>query len=164
MTHEDFLNRLKKVNSFYSDNKFIIIGRYIDMKSKILVRNKYGDYLIQPIVLLKGFNISIKSAIDKTKHWILRAKEVHGEVYDYSRINYITDYISLNIICRVHGEFNIRGSAHLSGQGCKKCYVKNLTSSKNIFIEKANIKHNNTFDYSLVNYVNNKINIKIICK
>ena len=32
------------------------------------------------------------------------------------------------------------------------------------FIEKANLVHNNKYDYSLVNYINNKTKIKIICK
>jgi len=31
------------------------------------------------------------------------------------------------------------------------------------FIEKANNKHNNYYDYSLTNYINNKIKVKIIC-
>ena len=36
--------------------------------------------------------------------------------------------------------------------------------NNNTFIKKANIVHNNKFDYSLVNYKNSKIKIKIICK
>ena len=32
------------------------------------------------------------------------------------------------------------------------------------FIEKANLVHNNKYDYSLVNYINNKTKVKIICK
>jgi very-short-patch-repair endonuclease len=33
-----------------------------------------------------------------------------------------------------------------------------------LFIEQCNIIHNNFYDYSLVNYINNKTKIKIICK
>lgn len=39
--------------------------------------------------------------------------------------------------------------------------MKKLTT--NIFIEKAVALHDNTYDYSSVNYVNNKTKIKIIC-
>lgn len=35
--------------------------------------------------------------------------------------------------------------------------------NKRIFIEKANIRHNNKYDYSLVNYVNSQTQIKIMC-
>ena len=32
------------------------------------------------------------------------------------------------------------------------------------FCNKSNIKHNNIYDYSLVNYINNRTKVKIICK
>jgi hypothetical protein len=39
---------------------------------------------------------------------------------------------------------------------------KKLTTEE--FIKKANIKHNNEYDYSVVEYIYNKIKIKIICR
>ncbi len=38
---------------------------------------------------------------------------------------------------------------------------KKLTTKE--FINKSNLKHNNLYDYSLVNYINNRIKVKIIC-
>lgn len=40
--------------------------------------------------------------------------------------------------------------------------MKRLTSEE--FIEKSNQIHNNKYDYSLVDYINNKIKVNIICK
>jgi hypothetical protein len=52
---------------------------------------------------------------------------------------------------------------HLSGQKCPKC-SKNYKYTKEMFIEKANIIHNNKYDYSLVEYKNINTDIIIICK
>lgn len=51
---------------------------------------------------------------------------------------------------------------------CKHCamlkFGKTLTSNTEQFIEKAQILHNNIYDYSKVNYVNCKTPVEIICK
>ena len=36
--------------------------------------------------------------------------------------------------------------------------------TKDIFIERSNLKHNNKYDYSLVEYKNNKEKVYILCK
>ena len=62
-----------------------------------------------------------------------------------------------------HGIFKQTPNDHLTGYGCYEC-GKLVTRSSNTteFIEKANTKHNQLYDYSLVDYKNNytKINIK----
>ena len=39
-----------------------------------------------------------------------------------------------------------------------------LKLTQQIFIEKANVKHNNRYDYSSSNYVNVRTKLHIICK
>jgi hypothetical protein len=58
---------------------------------------------------------------EKTETFIDKAKIVHGDKYDYSMCNYITNMNELTIICDVHGEFKQRGDNHLQGKGCVKC-------------------------------------------
>lgn len=103
-----------------------------------------------------------------TKDFILAAKLIHGEKYDYSQVNYITNNISVKIICPIHGEFNKAPTKHINAkQGCPKCGlnigVKKQTKSKTEFINEANKKHNNNYDYSLVNYINAKTKVQILC-
>jgi len=43
-----------------------------------------------------------KSAIEE---FIKRAREVHGNKYDYSKVNYVDSKTKVIIICPVHGEF-----------------------------------------------------------
>lgn len=75
----------------------------------------------------------------------------------------------VKIICKKHHhEFPIIPIGHLKGAGCPKC-SKNYTMTQLEFIEKAQQVHIDCtnqplFNYSLVNFVNNKTPIKILCK
>ena len=72
------------------------------------------------------------------------------------------DYIDVN--CKIHGEYKIRYD-HLKDYGCPKCLEvsKKIENRKN-FIERGNLKHNNLYDYSKVEYNTNKDLVEIICK
>ena len=102
-----------------------------------------------------------------TEEWIISARKVHGDKYDYSDVKYVKSNIKVCIICPEHGEFWQRPNNHTKGQGCPKCYAnktrKRLTSTKKEFIKKAREVHGNKYDYSKVEYVNNKTKVCIIC-
>lgn len=91
------------------------------------------------------------------------AKQVHGDKYDYSLVEYINDCTKVKIICKKHGIFEQTPNAHLSGKGCKFCSGNTLKSTKQ-FIEEAKQVHGNRYDYSLAKYNGSKKPIKIICK
>lgn len=96
-----------------------------------------------------------------TDEFIIRAKAVHGDNYDYSLTNYINSYTKVKIICPIHGGFEQRSGDHLKGKGCYKCGRIKKTTKK--FIDEAIITHGNKYDYSLVDYISAKIKVKIIC-
>ena len=51
-----------------------------------------------------------------------RAKIVHGEKYDYSKVNYRGVNKRVIIICPEHGEFDLRPKAHYDdNRGCPNC-------------------------------------------
>ena len=56
-----------------------------------------------------------------TEEFIKKAKKVHGNKYDYSKVNYINNHTNVTIICPEHGEFEQTPKGHLRGQGCPKC-------------------------------------------
>jgi len=101
------------------------------------------------------------------KTFIEKARKIHGDKYDYSRVNYIKNNIKVTIICQKHGEFEITPNAHLNGQGCKKCSVEHIHNlqrkSTEQFIEDAKNVHGNKYNYSKVNYINEKTNVTIVC-
>jgi very-short-patch-repair endonuclease len=100
---------------------------------------------------------------DKTKLFISKANQIHGERYDYYKVNYINAKTKVTIICSEHGEFQQTPSNHLSNYNCQKC-AKNYKLDTDSFIEKAKGIHNDKYDYSKVNYINADTQIIIICR
>ena len=76
---------------------------------------------------------------DIKTYFLTKAKEVHGDKYDYSKVE--LEYISQKvcIICPVHGEFWQIPNAHLQGVGCPQCgYRKQNCELKIAEILKSN--------------------------
>lgn len=95
---------------------------------------------------------------------IKKAKLVHGDRYDYSKMNYITDQKPVEIVCRIHGSFWQRIDVHLLCYGCKQCCKEELfKKNKQRFIDISNNLYDNKFDYSKVNYLGVKELVEIIC-
>ena len=88
---------------------------------------------------------------------------IHNDKYDYSLVDYINNKTKVRIICFEHGEFWQTPSKHISGQGCPKCANDKLRHTNETFIGRSNIIHNDKYDYSLVDYINNKTKVRIIC-
>jgi G:T-mismatch repair DNA endonuclease (very short patch repair protein) len=102
-----------------------------------------------------------------TDQFIELAIKVHGDKYDYSKVNYTTSLNKIIIICKVHDEFEQTPNAHLSKKGCMKCGFEStrkiLSSNKKQFISSAVKIHGNTYDYSKVDYITATTKVKIIC-
>lgn len=64
-----------------------------------------------------------------TNEFINKAKEVHGDRYNYSKIKYINANTKVCIICPEHGEFWQQAFIHTKGNGCPKCAGRNLTNN-----------------------------------
>ena len=56
-----------------------------------------------------------------TESFIAEAKEIYGDRYDYSTVEYKNRDHRVTIVCPVHGEFQVYAREHLDGKGCPKC-------------------------------------------
>lgn len=109
-----------------------------------------------------------------TEQFIEKAKMVHGDKYDYSLVEYKGSQINIKIKCNKCGNiFSQRPVDHINKKyGCNKCGRKNSArlkaemykKSTEQFVKEAVQLLGNVFDYSKVEYINNKTNIEIICK
>ena len=97
-----------------------------------------------------------------TKEFIDKAQSLHGERYDYSKVNYIAAIQDVIIICPEHGEFYQKPANHLSGRGCRKC-AGNAPLTFDEFIARANLIHGDIYDYSDVKFSNVEDKITIKC-
>lgn len=100
---------------------------------------------------------------DKTEVFVHKANQVHNNRYDYSESIFEHSQKDVKIICKIHGSFFQKPNNHLNGTGCMACSIDSRKSTKEDFIEKANRKYNNKFDYSLVNYIDRLTPVEIIC-
>lgn len=94
--------------------------------------------------------------------FIIESQKVHGNKYDYSKIEYVNNRTKICIICPEHGEFWQTPSKHLYGQGCPLC-SKTKKGSNKTFIKLAREIHEDKYDYSKVKYINNRTKVCIIC-
>ena len=97
-----------------------------------------------------------------TNEWIEKARKIHGNKYDYSKVKYKNQKEKVCIICPEHGEFWQNPNNHLNGKGCPYC-KGGAKLNNEIFIQKAILIHGDKYDYSKVNYVNNRTKVCIIC-
>lgn len=96
-----------------------------------------------------------------------KANRIHNQFYNYKLVKYDNAHTKVKILCPEHGEFKQRPHRHLSGDGCPVCGRLKRRKSKTLtteeFVSKANLIHNEKYDYSKVIYQNNKTLVLIIC-
>ena len=171
---EKFIEKAKKI---YGDKYDYSKVEYINSQTKVcIICPEHGEFLITPNDFLDGHQCkkcSNKSRKEKLSlqinNFIEKAKKVHGNKYDYSKVEYVNYDTKVCIICPEHGEFWQTPHSHISGKGCKKCgiekRIKNTKLSVKDFIKKSKKKHGDKYDYSLIKkYTNGKEKVPIICK
>jgi hypothetical protein len=116
-----------------------------------------------------------------TEEFIEIAKEVHGNIYDYNKVEYKNTDTKVCIICKEHGEFWQTPYKHTKReQGCPKCGAaksktytvqrnklklhKKPKMSQEEFLQKCKEVHGNRYDYSKAEYKGSKEKVCIICK
>lgn len=104
-----------------------------------------------------------------TEEFIQKVKEIHGDKYDYSKVEYVNNNTKVCIICHEkdefgeeHGEFWKTPHNFLKPQFCPKC-SKKAKIDLETFIKRAKAIHGDKYDYSKAKIVNVKTKVTIIC-
>jgi very-short-patch-repair endonuclease len=160
---------IEKANDVHGDTYDYSKFNYINCKTKgIIICKQHGEFTQHASNHLLGKGCSKCAGVYKytTNEFIEKAKEIHGDIYDYSKFNYIDSKTSGIIICKTHGEFLQSPVNHYISNGCINCLDrgKALRYDTLQFIEKAKEIHGDTYDYSKVNYISSQSNVIIICK
>ena len=165
------LKAIKKHGGKYDYSK----ANYIGCKKKIcIICPKHGEFWQMPNTHLSGCGCqeckkeAIHNSLARThEQFIEKAKEIHGDKYDYSKVEYKNTETKVCIICPEHGEFWQTPHKHLNGRGCPTCgNLRKGNSSrgtKEVFIKKARKVHGDKYDYSKVDYTNAMTKVCIIC-
>lgn len=103
------------------------------------------------------------------KVFLKKAELLHGNRYNYSKVDYKNSKTKVIIICRIHGEFLQIPNSHLMGCNCPSCAIDDKKLKVDVIKESqefridANIKHQNKYTYEKVNYVNKNTDVTITC-
>lgn len=89
--------------------------------------------------------------------FLIRAKEIHGDLYDYSHVIYKNMHTKVKIMDFEFGEFWQTPMGHIQhGQGHKLRGIKRAADKRrtplDLFINEANSIHHNLYNYSKVVY------------
>lgn len=142
------------------------------LESVTIICPEHGEFKQKPMIHLRNHGCpkcgkieTRKSNEQTTEEWIKKAKSIHGDKYDYSKVEYKGWNQKVCIICPIHGEFWQNPTSHIAKhhkQGCPEC-SKNSAKTNEQFIQEAIKTHGNKYDYSKVNYINAKTKVCIIC-
>ena len=98
-----------------------------------------------------------------TSEFIKRARKVHGELYDYTQVEYESAHKKVKIVCSIHGIFSQSPSNHLSGKGCNICGGSTPVTF-NEFVLRAHQLHGGRYSYDEVSFSNMRNKTKMSCK
>ena len=164
LTTEEFIEKARSVHGDRYDYSSV---SYVSSQAKVtIICPEHGPFPQKP-----NKHLSRRGCPDcggrkqlTTETFIERAIAIRGDLYDYSQVEYVSNKKSITIICAEHGPFPQTPADHVNSEaGCPDCAgTKRLTTSK--FIERAMAVHGNRYDYSQVEYVNNRTYVTIICR
>lgn len=176
LTQEEFLKRARVIHGDKYEYPEEIHG--VENKLKIICPI-HGEFYTTPHHHLSGKNcwkcwkdsLKLRKGTPNEKWtkklFVEKAKAVHGDKYDYSKIDFQGIGKKVKIICPIHGEFYQAPKSHLSGRGCPKCGkivgIAKKSMSKDEFIQKAQAIHGKKYDYSETDYKTYHAKVKINC-
>ena len=172
LTTKDFIERAQRVHGYRYDYSHV---KYTTTSSKVtIICHRHGQFEQTANSHLCGIGCrecGYEQAAAKQRHtladFVEKAREVHGDRYDYSQSHYVNKETKITVTCRRHGPFNQTPGNHLQGHGCSDCKYdtvrRALRSSLGEFVVKAKSKHGDWYDYSQAVYIDSKTPLTIIC-
>lgn len=128
LTKNEFIEKARKVHGEkYDYSRFIYINN--DIKGEIIcpIHKSFfqtsNNHLRNKGCPKCSFEKLGDLRRNSNKKFIDKANKIHNNEYDYLLKNYKNIHSKIEIICRKHGSFIQRASAHLLGQKCPKCAV-----------------------------------------
>jgi hypothetical protein len=171
LTTQEFIEKARKVHGDkydYSMTTYTIGSNNVDIICPIhgLFSQQASNHLFGQGCPICGKELTAKKRTLEID-FVELAKKVHGDKYNYSKVNYVNKKTKVCIICPEHGDFWQLPYLHLKGCGCPTCGIEKTVShtrkTKEQFITQATKTHNGKYDYSKVNYKNSEQKVEIIC-
>lgn len=162
----NFICKAKKTHG----NKFNYdLVEYVrnDSKVKILCNTCNNIFLQTPNHHLRGSGClvcAINATRDSLDQFISKARKIHFDKYTYDLVKYVNSITKVKILCNdCNNTFLLNPNQHLLGVGCRVCANLNKKSNKEEFVKKSKKIYGDKFNYDLVEYIDCKTSVKILC-
>lgn len=173
LTQEEFIKRCKDI---HGDKYDYSKTKYENKRTKVIIicpihgefeQRAESHYLGQGCPKCGRERANLSESLSK-EEILLDCNKTHNNLYEYDLSEFDCARNSkLKINCKRHGWFYQSYFQHVKGSGCPICArLENATKcalTTENFVEKAKIIHNNQYDYSEVNYINEHTPVVIIC-
>jgi hypothetical protein len=121
LSKEDFVKKCNDVHKKkydYSKTNFTNVNSIVSIICPI-----HSEFKCKPSHHMSGIGCSKCSKKHKysNKEFIDIANDIHGNKYEYSKINYINSKTKIIITCKNHGDFIQTPTSHLNKKGCPIC-------------------------------------------
>lgn len=156
---------LKKAASIHGDRYDYSKVTYTRSDTPItIICTTHGGFEQTPASHLSGSGCPVCSGKLRltTAEFIRRAREIHGNRYDYGSVVYSNQRSKVEIVCPDHGGWWQAPSNHLAGKGCPSC-ASNKKLDTHGFIEKAREVHGGVYSYEQVSYERSSRPVTIVC-
>lgn len=165
ITTETFIALSKSIHGDKFDYSLAVFKTTAD---KITLKCKTGGHVFEQgycthIRQKSGCPVCAGNAKKTTDQFILDARTVHGDTYDYSLVEYAGKAEPVRILCKTHGEFLQAPNSHLNGAGCLKCYRARRTVENDVYIARASAAHNRKYTYEKTEYTGAANNVIVTC-
>lgn len=162
---------IQKANQIHNNQYDYSRVIYVDVATKVeIVCPHHGPFWQSPKIHLYRKGGCRQCADSKTRGSfdVERARYIHGNKYDYSKVQYVNVDHKVEIICPAHGSFNTTPYCHINRRmGCPKCKGPAMSKARRMtrdaFIAKATAVHGDQYDYSGVEIVNCHVKVIIHC-
>ncbi|MEM9403215.1 MAG: hypothetical protein AAGA44_12105 [Pseudomonadota bacterium] len=138
---------------------------YVDSTTNVvIICSEHGPFEQRPAGHLAGKGCPACGGTQKLTRdrFLKKAREIHGEKYDYTKVRLVNVTTPVTIVCKEHGDFEQTPAKHLLGRGCQKCGGSMLLSTDE-FIAKAIVVHGDRYDYSESSYAKATEDVTILC-
>ena len=162
---------IQKAKEKHGDEYIYDLVVYINTETKVtIICYTHGPFEQTPVGHLasRGCFKCYGSEKSTTESFIEKSRQNHNDNYMYDKVKYINNRTKIIVTCKIHGDFEVIPHSFLRGCGCQECgFIENKNKqikSTEYFIQKANIKHNNIYDYSKSRYRGAFVLVTVICK
>jgi len=171
-TTEEFIRKAQLVHGDRYDYSSSTYGA--SAHEKITIKCKqHGEFLQSPHSHYRGEGCSKCGRIaanNKTTHtleqFVKLAIQIHGNKYDYSKVDYVNSKTKVEIVCLKHGSFwqtpNVHTHSTKASQ-CPKCSGIVLVDQQS-FVAAATKLNGNRYDYTKSKFERTNLKVEIICK